>query len=46
MLVPLGLGVLVVAGLALTAQPRELARSLRGFDLRLVAHWLAPRSKA
>src|SRR4051794_39331006 len=41
MLVPLGLGVLVVAGLALTAQPRELARSLRGFDLRLLEPVLA-----
>ena len=33
---PLGLGVLVVAGLALTAHPRDLLRSLRGFDLRLL----------
>ncbi len=36
LLVPLGLGVLVVVGLALSADPRELARSLRGFDLRLL----------
>jgi len=36
LLVPLGLGVLVVAGLALSANPAELARSLRGFDLRLL----------
>jgi len=34
--VPLGLGVLVVAGLALSANPAELARSLRVFDLRLL----------
>jgi glycosyltransferase 2 family protein len=34
--VPLGLGALVVLGLALTAHPRDLARSLRGFDLRLL----------
>ena len=33
---PLGLGVLVVVGLALSANPRELARSLQGFDLRLL----------
>lgn len=33
---PLGLGVLVVAGLALSANPAELARSLRVFDLRLL----------
>ncbi|HEY7215758.1 MAG TPA: lysylphosphatidylglycerol synthase transmembrane domain-containing protein [Thermoanaerobaculia bacterium] len=33
---PLGLGALVVLGLALTAHPRDLARSLRGFDLRLL----------
>ncbi len=36
LLVPLGLGVLVVVGLALSANPRELARSLRVFDLRLL----------
>jgi uncharacterized membrane protein YbhN (UPF0104 family) len=36
LLVPLGLGVLVVAGLALSANPAELARSLRNFDLRLL----------
>lgn len=36
LLVPLGLGALVVAGLAFTADPRELIRSLRGFDLRLL----------
>ncbi|MEO6194584.1 MAG: lysylphosphatidylglycerol synthase transmembrane domain-containing protein [Thermoanaerobaculia bacterium] len=41
MLVPLALGVLVVAGLALTANPRELARSLRNFDLRLLVPVLA-----
>src|SRR4051795_9433293 len=41
MLVPLGLGVLVVVGLALTANPRELARSLRVFDLRLLVPVLA-----
>jgi glycosyltransferase 2 family protein len=34
--VPLALGLLVVLGLALTANPRELAESLRGFDLRLL----------
>jgi len=34
LLVPLGLGVLVVVGLALSANPAELARSLRGFDVR------------
>ena len=33
---PLALGLLVVLGLALTANPRELAASLRGFDLRLL----------
>lgn len=33
---PLALGLLVVLGLALTANPRELAESLRGFDLRLL----------
>ena len=33
---PLGLGALVVVGLALTAHPRDLLRSLRGFDLRLL----------
>ena len=36
LLVPLGLGVLVVVGLALSANPAELARSLRGFDVRLL----------
>jgi uncharacterized membrane protein YbhN (UPF0104 family) len=41
MLVPLALGVLVVVGLALTANPRELARSLRNFDLRLLVPVLA-----
>jgi uncharacterized membrane protein YbhN (UPF0104 family) len=41
MLVPLALGVLVVLGLALTANPRELARSLRNFDLRLLVPVLA-----
>ncbi|HSG38746.1 MAG TPA: lysylphosphatidylglycerol synthase transmembrane domain-containing protein [Thermoanaerobaculia bacterium] len=33
---PLALGLLVVLGLVLTANPRELADSLRGFDLRLL----------
>ena len=33
---PLGLGVLVVVGLALSANPAALARSLRGFDVRLL----------
>lgn len=33
---PLGLGVLVVVGLALSANPAELARSLRGFDAWLL----------
>lgn len=33
---PLALGLLVVLGLVLTANPRELAESLRGFDLRLL----------
>ena len=32
MLVPLALGVLVVAGLAMSANPRQLAASLRSFD--------------
>jgi uncharacterized protein (TIRG00374 family) len=41
MLVPLTLGVLVVVGLALTANPRELAHSLRNFDLRLLIPVLA-----
>ena len=41
LLVPLALGVLVVVGLALTANPRELARSLRVFDLRLLVPVLA-----
>jgi len=36
LLVPLGLGALVALGLALTAHPRDLLRSLRGFDLRLL----------
>jgi uncharacterized protein (TIRG00374 family) len=36
LLIPLGLGVLVVVGLALSANPAELARSLRGFDVRLL----------
>ncbi len=36
LLVPLGLGVLVVVGLALSANPAELARSLSGFDVRLL----------
>lgn len=36
LLVPLGLGLLVVAGLALSANPRQLLHSLRGFDLRLL----------
>ncbi len=36
LLVPLGLGVLVVVGLALSANPAALARSLRGFDVRLL----------
>ncbi|HEX4959932.1 MAG TPA: lysylphosphatidylglycerol synthase transmembrane domain-containing protein [Thermoanaerobaculia bacterium] len=36
LLVPLGLGVLVVVGLALSANPAALARSLRGFDIRLL----------
>ena len=33
---PLGLGVLVVVGLVLSANPRELARSFADFDLRLL----------
>jgi glycosyltransferase 2 family protein len=41
LLVPLGLGLLVVVGLALTANPKELARSLRVFDLRLLVPVLA-----
>ena len=41
MVVPLVLGVLVVVGLALTANPRALARSLRDFDLRLLVPVLA-----
>ena len=41
MLVPLALGVLVVIGLALTANPRELAHSLRNFDVRLLIPVLA-----
>jgi uncharacterized protein (TIRG00374 family) len=40
-LVPLGLGALVVAGLAFAADPRELLRSLRGFDARLLVPVLA-----
>lgn len=36
LLIPLGLGALVVVGLALAAHPRDLLRSLRGFDLRLL----------
>jgi uncharacterized protein (TIRG00374 family) len=39
--VPLVLGVLVVVGLALAADPRALARSLRDFDLRLLVPVLA-----
>jgi uncharacterized protein (TIRG00374 family) len=39
--VPLGLGLLVVVGLALTANPKELAHSLRVFDLRLLVPVLA-----
>jgi uncharacterized protein (TIRG00374 family) len=41
MMVPLILGVLVVVGLALTANPRALARSLRDFDLWLLVPVLA-----
>ena len=41
LLVPLALGALVVVGLALTAHPRELLRSLRGFDLSLLVPVLA-----
>ena len=41
LLVPLVLGVLVTVGLALTAHPRALARSLRVFDLRLLVPVLA-----
>jgi glycosyltransferase 2 family protein len=41
LLVPLGLGLLVVVGLALSADPRALLRSLRGFDLRLLIPVLA-----
>lgn len=33
---PLGLGLLVLAGLVMTASPKELAESLRRFDLRLL----------
>jgi uncharacterized protein (TIRG00374 family) len=40
-MVPLILGVLVVVGLALTANPRALARSLRDFDLWLLVPVLA-----
>jgi len=39
--VPLVLGVLVVLGLALSANPRDLLRSLRGFDLGLLIPVLA-----
>ena len=39
--IPLALGVLVVLGLALSADPRALWRSLRGFDLRLLLPVLA-----
>lgn len=41
LLVPLGLGALVVVGLALGTNPRELARSLARFDLWLLAPVLA-----
>src|SRR3954471_4231342 len=41
MLVPLGLGGLVGVGVALPAQARGVARSLRGFDLRLLEPVLA-----
>jgi glycosyltransferase 2 family protein len=41
LLVPLALGVLVVLGLVLTANPKELARSLERFDLRLLVPVLA-----
>lgn len=41
LLVPLALGLLVVVGLALTANPREMAESLRGFDLWLLVPVLA-----
>jgi uncharacterized membrane protein YbhN (UPF0104 family) len=41
MLVPLALGALVVLGLALSANPRELAASLRSFDPRLLVPVLA-----
>src|SRR5262249_26830069 len=36
LLVPLGLGLLVVVGLVLTASPRQLLESFRRFDLRLL----------
>lgn len=41
MAVPLVLGLLVVVGLALTANPRALAHSLRDFDVRLLVPVLA-----
>jgi len=41
MAVPLVLGLLVVVGLALTANPRALIRSLRDFDVRLLVPVLA-----
>ncbi|HEY2740409.1 MAG TPA: UPF0104 family protein, partial [Thermoanaerobaculia bacterium] len=41
LLVPLGLGVLVVLGLVLTANPRQLLDSFRRFDLRLLPFVLA-----
>ncbi len=41
LLVPLGLGVLVVIGLVLTASPRQLLDSFRRFDLRLLPFVLA-----
>jgi len=39
--VPLGLGLLVVIGLVLTASPRQLVASFRRFDLRLLPFVLA-----
>jgi glycosyltransferase 2 family protein len=39
--VPIGLGLLVVLGLVLTANPRELLASLRSFDPRLLVPVLA-----
>lgn len=41
LLVPLGLGVLVVLGLVLTAKPRQLLDSFHRFDLRLLPWVLA-----